>query len=237
MTKRKSSDIQDSPGFSGFSPQALKFLREVRSYNSRPWYQDNRDTYTEHLLVPFQNLVAALSGTMLSIDPNFETRPAINKTISRIHRDTRFSKDKSLYRDTMWLTFKHPSKEWQSKPAFFFELSPVGYRYGTGFYAARREGMDAFRERINNGTKQFLSSTAFYRKHKRFVLHGDLYKRLLPCDHAPEIQDWYQRKSWYLACNRDIDATLSSSALAKTLKRDFLQMKPLYQFVWHSIIS
>jgi len=217
--------------FQGFSSKGLRFLREVRQRNSKPWFEESRSVYTDRLLAPFQQLVAVLSGTMLSIDPIFEVRPAINKTISRIYRDTRFSKDKSLYRDTMWLTFKRPVKDRQDRPGFFFELTPKTYRYGMGFYQARRSTMDAFRQAIDRNPGKFLSSTLFYRKHNCFELHGEKYKRPLGSDHTDAIQDWYQRKSWYLACNRKIDDIVQSPDLVNELRKGFVMLKSLYLFV------
>lgn len=217
--------------FQGFSSKGLRFLREVRKRNSKPWFEENRSVYTDHLLAPFQQLVAVLSGTMLSIDPIFEVRPAINKTISRIYRDTRFSNDKSLYRDTMWLTFKRPVKDWQDRPGFFFELTPTTYRYGMGFYQARRNTMDTFRQTIDQNPRKFLRATSFYRTDNRFELHGEKYKRPLESDHPDTIQDWYQRKSWYLACNRKIDDVVQSPDLVDELREGFVMLKSLYLFV------
>jgi len=217
--------------FPGFSSEGTRFLREVRQHNSKPWFEANRAIYETHLLAPFQRLVAALSGTMLSIDSRFEVRPAINKTISRIHRDMRFSRDKSLYRDTMWLVFKRPVKEWTDDPGFFFELSPSGYRYGMGFYSARRATMDAFRRKIDDGPRAFLRATRKLREAGQFELCGEKFRRPLPCAHGTSIQDWYQRRNWYLACHRKIDRIVRSPALADELKTGFLEAAPLYRFV------
>ncbi|VTR27253.1 Uncharacterised protein [Serratia fonticola] len=80
--------------FTGFSQQGLDFLQQVRIENDKEWFDANRGVYDRELLTPFRSLVDALSPAMLMIDPQFETRPAIGKTLSRIHRDTRFSHDK-----------------------------------------------------------------------------------------------------------------------------------------------
>ncbi len=106
--------------FSGFSQQGLNFLQQVRIENDKAWFDGNRDIYDRELLAPFRALVEQLAPGMLAIDPQFETRPAIGKTLSRIHRDTRFSHDKSRYRSRMWLTFKRPSKDWKDAPVYFF---------------------------------------------------------------------------------------------------------------------
>mgnify|MGYP001567660317 CR=1 FL=1 len=57
-------------------------------------------------------------------------------------KDTRFSKDKSPFKCTMWITFKRPNKEWKGAPAYFFEIPTESYRYGMGFYSAGKETMD-----------------------------------------------------------------------------------------------
>ena len=103
----------------------------------------------------FRALVEQLTPEMLKIDKKFETRPAIGKTISRIHRDTRFLKDKSLYRSCLWLTFKRPSRDWKEAPAYFFEISPDTYRYGPGYYCTPKHTMDIFREEILNKPEAF----------------------------------------------------------------------------------
>lgn len=124
--------------FEGFLPETLEFLGNLEANNNKVWFEMHKQEYQEHLLQPLQDLVVDLSGFILTIDPYFETTPAINKTISRIHRDTRFSRDKSPYRSTMWITFKRSRKDWKDAPAYFFEISPDSYRYGMGFYSASK---------------------------------------------------------------------------------------------------
>lgn len=132
-------------GFKGFSQESLDFLGNLKANNNRMWYEANRQVYINCLLEPLQNLVVDIGAFMLTIDPYLEVTPAIDKTISRIYRDTRFSRDKSPYKSTMWITFKRPNKEWKDAPAFFFEISPDSYRYGMGFYSAGKKTMDRFR--------------------------------------------------------------------------------------------
>ena len=142
--------------FNGFSKNTLDFLNNVCKKNSKYWFEANKCNYQKYLLEPLQNLVTALGEKMLTIDPYFEIRPLVNKTISRIYRDTRFSKEKSLFKNRMWVTFKRPSKEWKNAPAYFFELSTDSYRYGMGYYSASRNTMDILREAIDENPSVFL---------------------------------------------------------------------------------
>lgn len=214
--------------FKGFSKEALDFLVVNRFNNSKQWFEENRHNYEEHLLKPMQALVADLSGTMLSIDPSIVVIPSIGKTISRIYRDTRFSKDKSLFRDTMWINFKRPSKEWQDAPGFFFEISPGSYRYGMGFYSASSDSMNRFRKAIDEKPDEFNEIISFYYKQNTFTLEGDKYKKPLAVDKTPEILEWYQRKNLYLVCNRQKDEHIFSRNIVKELADGFCMLKGLY---------
>jgi len=136
--------------FNGFSPKTLKFLRGLKANNNKSWFETHRAEYDEYVLQPLRDLVTDLGDFMLDIDPRFEITPAVNKTISRIYRDTRFSKDKSPFRSTVWFTFKNRSKDWTTLVCgYFFELSVNSYRYGMGFYNAAPAIMSQFREMID----------------------------------------------------------------------------------------
>lgn len=217
--------------FTGFSPETLKFLHDVHWKNSREWFEQNRNLYNRYLLDPFRALAVDLGRTVSSIDPELEVRPAVNKTISRIHRDTRFSKDKSLYKDRMWLGFKRKVDNWKDSPAFFFELTPDSYRYGMGYYSASRETMDRLRNRIDKNPKKFLKAIAFYKKQDQFVLAGEMYKRPFKSEHPTQIQEWYQRKSFYLVCDRGIDRIIFSSRLAQEIADGYMLLKPIYRYL------
>lgn len=135
-------------GFQGFTIATIEFLNDLRNNNNKTWFEENRPDYTEKLLTPMRHLVAELSEAILAIDPSIDTTPAVGKTISRINRDTRFSKNKSPYKSNMWVTFKRPSPDWKDSPCFFFEIFPESYRYGMGYYAPTKDTMDKFRGRI-----------------------------------------------------------------------------------------
>jgi len=218
--------------FKGFSRGTFEFLRDLDRNNDTAWFEANRPVYEEYVLQPLRGLVCALGDFMLTIDPSLEVHPAVNKTISRIRRDTRFSRDKSPYRSVMWIVFKQPRRDWKDAPAYFFEITPASYRYGMGFYAASRATMDALRRRIDERPEEFLEAVSFYRRQHTFVLEGEKYKRHLPGTRPPEIEEWYQRKSFYLACNRRVDERLFTERLVDDLMGGFDMVSPLYRYLW-----
>ena len=104
--------------------EALDFLFINRINNSREFYQQHKSQYRALVVEPLAELVERLAPAVLSIDDQIDCTPKIGKCISRIHRDTRFSYDKSLYRDTAWIGFMRIKKLYNGLPGFFFEISP-----------------------------------------------------------------------------------------------------------------
>ncbi|MFC1676446.1 DUF2461 domain-containing protein [Planctomycetota bacterium] len=218
--------------FKGFSRKTLKFLRGLKANNDKDWFQSHKADYEAHVLQPLRNLVTDLGDFMLDIDPCFEITPVINKTISRIYRDTRFSKDKSPFRSTVWFTFKNSKKDWATLVCgYFFELSIKSYRYGMGFYNAAPAIMSKFREMIDEGPKEFAKAISFLDKQKAFVLEGDKYKRIIDKTKPEKIQNWYQRKNVYLVCNRKIDDALFCDKLTDDLIKGFGLIGPFYHYL------
>jgi len=212
--------------FSGFSPESLAFLRDLKADNSKAWFEEHRSDYEQHLLVPLRALTAELTPLILSIDADFVTAPA--RTISRIHRDTRFSRNKSPYKTTLWLTFKKPLSEWQDAPAFFFELGAESWRYGMGFYAASKETMDRLRLLIERKPYEFEEMIAFLDGQDRFEVGGEQYKRLMNPAVPEHLRSWHRRKSVYLVCNRQSDQRLYGRELMSELITGFTLLGPLY---------
>jgi uncharacterized protein (TIGR02453 family) len=218
--------------FQGFSRRTFTFLRDLGRNNDKAWFEDHRVVYEEHVLQPLRSLVDALADSMLGIDLSFEVAPAVGKTISRIYRDTRFSKDKSPFRDCMWLTFKRSGRDWSRYiPGYFLEINPTWYRYGLGFYDAAPDLMAHLRRQIDEDPETFVKAVAWFTRQDVFTLEGERYKRPLGQDQPEPIRTWYQYKSFYLSCNRPIDDAILSPKFAGRLKKHFGLAAPLYHYI------
>lgn len=216
--------------FSGFGPEAFAFLRDVRAHNSKEWFEAHRAVYDDRLLEPFRHVVQALGASMRGIDECVEIRPGIGKTISSLRRDTRFSRDKTMYRDTMWLTFKRPKKNWTDAPAYFFEIGPDWWRYGLGYYSASPSTMGVFRERLLECPDAFLRAVRAIPT--GFDVHGENYKRLVvPETLSEELAPWHVRKSFYIAKRGADMQPLSSPGLPDVLREGFERLSGLYAFL------
>ena len=94
--------------FTGFSQDAIDFLSEIRLNNHQQFYEANRARYEESVKAPLRALCDEMSEVVAMIDPGLDTRPG--RTMSRIRRDTRFTKDKSPFRDHVWMGWRYPGE-------------------------------------------------------------------------------------------------------------------------------
>ncbi len=213
-----------------FSEQSLDFLIENRMRNDRTWYQQNKETFLKNVLAPMQELVESLSGVIAEIDPQLICEPKIGRSISRIHRDTRFSKDKTVFRDHMWCSFMRDKKVYHGLPGFYFEISPMGFSCGCGYYRADTESMMAMRRLIINRDKTFVKAYDAVKKQNIFAIEGEMYKRSKFPDAKEEYKTWLDRKTICLCHYSDDFDLLFSDGLADWLGEKFKSIEPVYHF-------
>jgi uncharacterized protein (TIGR02453 family) len=218
--------------FKGFKEETFTFFKNLKNNNNKSWFETQKSQYQTFLLEPFRDMVQDLGDFMVILDPYIDITPAVNRTISRIYRDTRFTNDKSPYKTTMWFTFKRPRKDWKDAPAFFFELSADSYRYGMGYYSASPSTMSNYRDAIDEDPDKFLKAISFFPEQDVFIIEGEKYVRIFDKSKPSEIQDWYQRKNLYFVCNKMVDSLLFSRDLIDRLIQDFSMLQPAYKYFW-----
>lgn len=87
----------DTVTFTGFRPEAIDFLADLAQNNERSWFQPRKAEFERLLKEPLEALVAALADRFAARDIPLDADP--RRSIFRIYRDTRFSKDKSPHHD------------------------------------------------------------------------------------------------------------------------------------------
>lgn len=213
------------------SGKTLDFLMENRLQNSRVWFQEHKKEYQENVIAPMTQLVERLTPAMMEIDPELITEAKVSKTISRVYRDTRFSKDKSLYRDVMWCVFSRDRKQQPPPPAFVLEFSPDGFRYGCGYYSIAPTQMSAIRELMLSGDPDFLAARRMLEASTVFHLEGETYKRPHYPDQPEAMRQWLERKCLALMHNSKDFPLLFSEALPLKLEEGFRELIPFYRFL------
>lgn len=215
--------------FNGFTPEAPRFLFENKINDSKSWYEEHKDEYKKYVYNPLAELVKELAPTMLEIDSNLITIPS--KLISRVRRDTRFTKDKSLYRDNAWIVFLRDKSMMSTSPCFWFEISPRGFSYGVGYYGAEPSSMQRMREMIIDSHPSFQEALRCYESQDEFLIGGEMYKRSKYPDQPENLKQWLDRKNIFFECARKDFSPVFSKELPDTLKKGFKRLKPIYDFL------
>lgn len=84
----------------------------------------------ENIINPLKELIIDLQKFIFFIDNKLETKPVINKAISRIYRDARFSKKKRPFKNFIGFNFRKKNPDWKFYPCFIFRIDPNGYVFG-----------------------------------------------------------------------------------------------------------
>jgi uncharacterized protein (TIGR02453 family) len=218
-----------SQTFRGFSKKTLTFLRTNYRENSKKWFEEHRKEFEEHVLFPLRALSDLISPIIAQIDGEIEVRP--QRTVSRIYRDTRFSKDKSIFKQKLWITFKRPIMNWADFPAFFFEVGPDSYRFGMGYFSASKDTMDKIRLLIEKKPNLLMKHLSLMKELKDFVIEGEEYKRIINSKISAEYLPIYQKKNIYLVKNCSINETFFTNMLASEISDSFGKLGSLYHFL------
>ncbi len=214
-----------------FTKQTPEFLFENRLQNSKQWYHDHKKQYTDFVLTPLTELFISLVPTVSSIDDRIVCNPKAGGCISRIYRDTRFSKDKSLYRDNMWIVFMRDKESCSGYPGFYAEVSSTGYGYGCGYYEAGTETMQSIRRLILNGDPAFKTAIKSYEAQNTLKMYGDMYKKSRHPNEPENIRSWLDRKNIGFSYESgDINAMFSPS-FANEIAEGFTLLAPMYHFL------
>jgi uncharacterized protein (DUF2461 family) len=165
----------------------------------------------------------------MDIDDKLICSPKVGGSVSRIWRDVRFSKDKSLFRDVMWCMFVREKNV--GLPEYFFVISPEDFLYGCGYYSAGTASMESIRELIISGDSDFKIALSAYENQNLFQLEGDLYIKSRHPDMTEKLRNWIDRKTicFYRKSN-DFDL-LYSDKLSSTIAEGYKTLAPIYSFL------
>ena len=217
--------------FTGFTDETVQFLMDLKFHNSTTYFHAEHDRYVETVQAPFYAMIEDLSPEMRKIDPMMEIRPY--KCLSRIHRDTRFSRDKSPYRDHHWFLFRREAEPREGCLFYYFEFGPERLSWGLGIWGENRELMDLFRKRMRanpQGTLALIDDLDL--ECHRLYLGGSFFKRIeIPPEIPDRLKRWYSSKEMYIG-KIDPDYRLAfSDRIIKVVRSDFKTLAPLYQLL------
>ena len=124
-------DAEMFPPFDGFPKEGIKFLTQLKKNNNRPWFNKHKSEYEDFIKLPIQSLIASLKAPMAKVAPEIEVNP--KRSMFRIYRDIRFSKNKAPYKTHVAAVF-HLKGNWQNSAGYYVHIEPKVIYVGGGIY-------------------------------------------------------------------------------------------------------
>ena len=148
------SKLISPPAFSGFVPETLKFLRALGFHQTRAFFEDNRDLYLSALKQPMELYVEALGAACAARKLDLRGDP--KRALFRLHRDTRFSKDKQPYKTNGGSIVSRTGGK-DAPGIVYTHVSPDGCWFAAGFRAPEPEQLLLLRRTIAKKPATFLA--------------------------------------------------------------------------------
>jgi uncharacterized protein (TIGR02453 family) len=137
--------------FPGFPAEGLAFFSSLQRNNRREWFQPRKAIFEASMKQPMRELVGAVNSAMKSFAPDYVTDP--DKAIYRIYRDTRFSKDKTPYKDHIAASFSRRGDK--AGAGYYFAVSHKEVAIGGGIYMPEPETLRDMRQHVAEHHEEF----------------------------------------------------------------------------------
>jgi uncharacterized protein (TIGR02453 family) len=224
--------------FTGFTPAAMTFFRQLARHNTRPWFEGNRTRYEAAVRGPIKALVEEMDVRFARLAPEIIGDP--RRSVFRIHRDVRFSRDKSPYKTHASCWFYHRDAGRQvgqeadaGSAGFYFQCSPTESLLGAGIWMPPRGALGRIRDALAEDPQEFSATADTPAIRRRFgrLDQAHMLTRL-PRGFAPghPAERWLRYQSFTLGRALTTEEVLSSR-LAANLEKDFARLVPLVRWL------
>lgn len=125
---------------------AADFLAELALNNDRDWFTANKKRYESSVKLPMERLAAELIPRMQAFDSAIVMTP--KQAVFRIHRDTRFSKDKAPYKTNAGMSISSVGRHGTGKAGLYVHLEGTRFGIASGYYFLEPAQITAVRRHI-----------------------------------------------------------------------------------------
>ena len=219
-----------------FTPAALRFLRGLAKNNNKEWFERHRTEYEDEVREPMRDLIGEMNERLAKFAPEIGGDP--KRSMFRINRDIRFSKDKSPYKTHAACWFHHKratsrvgSEADAGSAGFYFHLEPGRCMVGAGLWMPPRPQLNKLRDAIAedpNGFDRMAKGLT-----KRFGgLDDEAMLSRMPRGFAEDhpAAKWLRYQS-FTSGRMLKDTDVTDAKLGALLAKDFQGMLPLVRWL------
>lgn len=212
----------------------LTFLKDLSKNNNKVWFAENKNQYEEAKL-NFLSFCKSLLEKLEVLDEDLKGLEA-KKCIFRLHRDVRFSKDKSPYKTNFGAAFSNGGKK-QMMAAYYVHLEPNQCFIGGGIWLPEAQVLSKIRQEILYNYKDFEKII----KDKKFAATFHDLDRSYTLKRAPKgIDETHPGidvlKLTSFTCGKKLsEKEILDEQVIKNLTIDFKTLKPFIHFLNRSL--
>jgi uncharacterized protein (TIGR02453 family) len=215
--------------------QTLDFLKELVDNNNREWFQANKERYDkarENLI----ELTTSLISKVHQIDPGVSADLDPKKSVMRIYRDIRFSKNKTPYKSNFGVSIpSHGLK--LGGVEYYLQIQPGKSFIAGGYWMPEAEHLKAIRQEIDYNAadlKKIIDEPGFVKLFGEFRKQEQL--KTVPRDYNADNEniELLKLKS-FVVFHQLIDKEVQSATAAEDIAGLCSKIYPLNVFLKNAI--
>jgi uncharacterized protein (TIGR02453 family) len=221
-----------------FTAETLRFFRGLARNNNKPWFEAHRADYEQRVRAPMQALIEEMDVRLARFAPEIMGDP--KRSMFRIYRDIRFSKDKSPYKTNAACWFRHRDAEARvgseaegGGAGYYFHLAPGGSFVGAGIWMPPRTILSRLRDAIAEDIRRFervVRDKGFVRRYSGLDDEAVLKRMPRGFPETHPAARWLRYQS-FTAGRRLRDSQVVGPRLLGTLEDDFARLLPLVRWL------
>ena len=219
-----------------FTPKLFTFLNDLARNNTREWFKEHQDDYERYVREPALDFINDFAKPLERISPHFvaDSRK-VGGSLFRIQRDTRFSSDKTPYKENTGVQFRHARAKDVHAPGFYLNLQPGECYMGVGLWRPETKVAYVIRERIDEDQAGWKKASRGKRFTDVFTVTGESLTRPprgYAADH-PLIDD-LKRKD-FIASTRLSQKAVTSDGFIKVFENYCKRSAPFMKFLCEAV--
>lgn len=212
----------------------LDFLSDLSKHNKKEWMDDNKKRYLEakgyiiELVAEVIEKASTFDKTLVGLDPK--------KTLFRINRDIRFSKNKDPYKTNFGAAIVDGGRR-SGNPGYYLHIKPGENMIGGGLYQPEAQILQKVRQEIDYNSKaihKIIDDKLFTKIYKE-PFGGDKLKTApkgYPKDH-PDLA--LLQLKHYVYMHEISDKEVTSNKIVATTVKAYETLYPFNQFLTEAI--
>ena len=201
-------------------------MGQLKRNNRRDWFADNKAIYETDIKKPAAEFAAELSRC-LSDMTGFEHR----SKVFRIHRDVRFSKDKTPYNSHLHIGFT-PICDASTPPMWFFGVDPDKLTVGCGNMGFDKATLDRYREAVASTSGKDIEKAISSLVDKGFRIGEPELKRVpSPFDKDHERAELLRRKGVSIWSDFDRPDIIESEDIVARCESALKETLPVFNWL------